>query len=56
MGTERSVSRIGIRRPYCPNLEAYHGTRMGMRSGVGGAWPHYLLGDMGERKTGEGRQ
>lgn len=56
MGTERSVPRVGIGRPYCPNLEAYHGTRMGMCTGFGGASPHYLLGDVGDRKAGEDRQ
>ena len=56
MGTERSVPRVGIGRPYCPNLEVCYRTRMGVRTGVGGAWAHCLLGDVGGRKAGEDRQ
>jgi hypothetical protein len=51
MGTKRPIPRICIGRLYNPDLEAYHGTRMGMRTCIRGPRPDGVFGDVGDRKT-----
>jgi hypothetical protein len=51
MGTERPVPRICVGRLHHPDLEAHHGTSIGMCACAAGPWPDCVLGHMGEGKT-----
>jgi hypothetical protein len=51
MVTERPVPRICIGRLYHPDLEAYHKTRVGMCTRVGGPRADGVRDNVGARKT-----